>query len=314
MPDSPLPACIQQLVDTIRQHEQLTPSLARHLLAASEITADDLLPWSTFDHPKQDSYGRKLVDGGGYFELMVMSWVDGDMSAIHDHGHTQWGAVKLFGPANHALFQIRHGQLTTLSRTVCSPGTVVAVDHHMIHQMGNVGHPPFLTLHLYGADVFDGAVTADARLYELDEGTIQFTSGGVFFDLPEDKINRREPAPSADFPTTLRHKVELCNRHMQMYPDYAERGSISRRANRLVQEQFSLSFWEPLYTELEQMKSQGEKTYECYRTILHQELASAAKLQQRVVDAGLIEPASTLPAVIIQNRISEDSWHLLATV
>ncbi len=314
MRTSPLPACIQQLVDTIRQHEQLTPSLARHMLAASEITADDLLPWIDFDHPKEDSYGRKLVDRGGYFELMVMSWVDGDMSAIHDHGHTQWGGVKLFGPAKHALFQVRDGKLTTLSRTVCSPGTVLAVDHNMIHQMGNVGHQPFLTLHLYGTDVFDEAVTADARLYELDEGTIQFTNGGVFFELPEDKINRREPAPSADFPTTLRHKIELCNRHMQMYPDYAERGSISKRANRLVQEQFSPSFWEPLYNELEQMKSQGQKTYECYRTVLHQELVAAAKLQQRVVDAGLIEPASALPAVIIQNRITEDSWQLLARV
>ena len=314
MPTSPLPPCIQQLIDTIRQHEQLTPSLARHLLTASEITADDLLPWSTFDHPKEDSYGRKLVECGGYFELMVMSWVDGDMSAIHDHGHTQWGAVKLFGPANHALFQIRQGQLTTLSRTVCPAGTVVGVDHQMIHQMGNVGHSPFLTLHLYGADGFDKDVTADARLYELDEGTIQFTSGGVFFDLPEDKINRREPAPSADFPTTLRHKTELCNRHMQRYPDYAERGSISARANRLVQEQFSLSFWEPLYHEVEQMKSQGQKTYECYRAILHQELVAAAILQQRVVDAGLMEPASALPAVLLQNRITEDSWQSIATV
>ena len=78
--------------------------------------------------------------------------------------------------------------------------------------MGNVGDRPYLTLHLYGSYDFEGGITNEAQLYELDEERIQFTNGGVFFGLPEDDIVRRENGIKADFPTTLLHKVELLKR------------------------------------------------------------------------------------------------------
>ena len=142
------PASVRRLLDAIETEDHLTPTRSRKLLLESGITAQDLAPWADFDHPKSDSYGRRLIHDGGFYELMVMSWVDGDMAAIHDHGYTQWGAVKLLGPAEHAIFRVEDGVMTTAERKVFQAGDVVAVGHDLIHQMGNVGQAPYLTLHL----------------------------------------------------------------------------------------------------------------------------------------------------------------------
>lgn len=69
-----------------------------------------------------------------------MSWVPGDFSAIHDHGAAQWGAVKSFGEAEHAVFIQQNGTLRTCSRQSCSrqsfpEGSVFPVSHDFIHQM-----------------------------------------------------------------------------------------------------------------------------------------------------------------------------------
>ncbi|MCG8605696.1 cysteine dioxygenase, partial [bacterium] len=124
-----LPSRIRELVETIHEAESFTPDKAKRLLASSGIKAKDLMEWADYAHSNADSYGRKLVYDGGFFELMVMSWVDGDISAIHDHGYTQWGAVKLFGPAEHAIFKIADGTLITCERKQFEPESIVSVSH-----------------------------------------------------------------------------------------------------------------------------------------------------------------------------------------
>ena len=203
---------LTHLVDAFENTEGITASKAAEILEEIPVTADDLLPWADFDHPLADSYGRKLVWDGGFFEVMVMSWNPGDMAAIHDHGYTQWGAVRMFGDAEHAIFRVEGDRLITTDRRVFSDGTVVKVNNGLTHQMGNVGSTPFLSLHVYGCYEREGGVTSDARLYELDEGLIQRTNGGVFFDLPSEDVVRTEPGPEPDYTTQLRHRVELLRR------------------------------------------------------------------------------------------------------
>lgn len=278
---------VQALIREIETHDRLTPSLCKKLLQESSITPDDLMAWADFDHPKADSYGRKLIHNGGYFELMAMSWVDGDMAAIHDHGYTQWGAVKLFGPAEHAIFRLQDGKLTTAERKVFSSGDVVAVGHEFIHQMGNVGQDNYLTLHLYGCYERDCDVTADANLYDLYENSIRITSGGVFFDLPEEAVDRREPGPQADFPTTLRDRVEMLKRMQRAAASLEAGAPQSSKEQALIDWLFAADTWQGAENELVQRS--GDEGLDCsrYAAILHQELSAAAQLQSRLIDAGL---------------------------
>src|SRR5690606_29010329 len=91
-------------------------------------------------------------------------------------------------------------------------GSVLAVDHELIHQMGNIDQQPFISLHLYGCHERSENVTADARIFELDEGRIQVTTGGAFFLLPPEQVSSNAVAVQGDFPTWLRHNAELLRR------------------------------------------------------------------------------------------------------
>ncbi len=196
---------ILELIEAVDACSELTPDLARRLLGHIELQPADVMPWADFDHPVTDGYGRKLVFAGARFELMVMSWRPGDYSAIHDHGATQWGAVRYLGPAEHVVFREHEGRLGVHERRMQTPGSVCAVDHDLIHLMGNPGTTPFLSIHLYGVDCPTPLVTGDARIFDLYERRIQRTDGGVFFGLPESEIRRREPCPQAEPEAILLH-------------------------------------------------------------------------------------------------------------
>ncbi len=284
---SSLPASLRHLVAAIEAEERLSPSAMKRIVEESDVTAADLKAWADFDHPAADSYGRKMVHDGGYFEIMAMSWVDGDMAAIHDHGYTQWGAVKVFGSIEHAIFRHDEGVLTTAERRRFAPGSVVAVGHDLIHQMGNVGQEPYLTLHLYGCYERQGDVTADARLYELDEQVVQVTSGGVFYALPEAAVSRRLEASPADFATTLRFKVELLRRLLRANGTWTAGSLQSEREVRIAGELFARETWQQARQELEAKLDGSPLQLERYFEVLQQELRAVGRLQLELLDAGL---------------------------
>ena len=74
-----LPASLRRLKNIVEHDGISTPAEAGSALEAAEVAVEDLRPWANFDHPAGDSYGRKLVAQGENFELMVMSWLPGDL-------------------------------------------------------------------------------------------------------------------------------------------------------------------------------------------------------------------------------------------
>ena len=211
-----LPQSLEKLVNFLQCQPTLTPELACQCVLDASIEPQELLPWADFSHPITDSYGRKLVYDGGYFEIMVMSWVPGDFSAIHDHGAAQWGAVQCFGSAEHYVYELDGNMLRTRAARHYTPGSVKAVDRDLIHQMGNSGKSPFLSLHIYGCENPCGSVTSNARIFELLEESIQYTDGGVFFCLPEETITKRNYGFRGDRETTLRHHQQMRDRIYQI--------------------------------------------------------------------------------------------------
>ncbi len=281
-----LPERIQGLVDTIESSSSMDSRAAVRLLEESGITEQDLAQWADYSHPSADSYGRAMVHDGGHYELMVMSWTDGDMSGIHDHGYTQWGAVQLLGNAEHATFELKDGLMRTTSRAVFKEGTVVPVDHDLIHQMGNVGQPNYLTLHLYGSPDRDGDVTGDARLYELDEGMIDITGGGAFFAPPAAAVCRREDGPRADFPTWLRFVTEWMRRSLTATGSLDSQ-QLTERESALAAKLFDRTEWDRLDGELAQIEGKEDGLSKRYRRILGRELLASAQLQERLLAAGV---------------------------
>ncbi len=225
-----LSSSLEYLISSIQNQPQMTPEKARQYLVKARVNPEELSPWANFDHSPADSYGRQMVYDGGYFEVMVMSWVPGDHSAIHDHGSAQWGAVQFFGEAKHFVYTLENGVLTTSAEMNFKAGSVWSVDHDLIHQMGNASQSPFLSLHIYGGDKLTGSVTSDTRLFDLFEGSIQYTDGGVFFGLPEAQISQRSYGLRGDCATTLRHNQQMRERICRMLAanNYSDTDLISK--------------------------------------------------------------------------------------
>ena len=270
----------------LEETKDLTPRKARELLLSANLQAEDLETWSELEHPIRDSYGRKLIFDGGYFEMMAVSWAPGDFSAIHDHGYAEWGAVQVFGPAEHSVFLVQDGDITTLSRAEVKPGEVMAVGHQLVHQLGNPSNTNFMSFHMYGCyEKSNGGVTADARIFDLEEGSVQRTDGGVFFAIPENQIKRREPGPHPDYLTWLRNVIELKNRidrvkrHMELPAD------LEQRDGALVQKLCDTSNWQRFLNDLfphvdantGHMKDLG------YWRLLRNELIAAAKVKKALL-------------------------------
>ena len=50
--------------------------------ASTHLAEDCLLP---FIHFREDTYGRNLVYRGEHFEILALTWLPGQRTAIHDH-------------------------------------------------------------------------------------------------------------------------------------------------------------------------------------------------------------------------------------
>ena len=265
------------------------------------MVPEDIMPWADFDHPINDSYGRKLIYGGRHFEIMAMSWVPGDVSTIHDHGSTQWGCVQVFGPAEHATFRIEDDEIRTLARWQMQPYEAIGVNHDLLHQMGNLTQDEkYLSLHVYGDIEPSENVTGDARVLDLWNNEIQRVDGGVFFGLLHSEIKRLEEGPTPDFPTRLRHMIEL-GRRIRRVGDHPE---ISWKE--VVRDTFSIEEQHRLLNFLNTLVDEkGKVLRNSSWKIINWELAEAAKWQRELIGKDLSEDPYEQYAKVYDTLIGE---------
>jgi SAM-dependent methyltransferase/predicted metal-dependent enzyme (double-stranded beta helix superfamily) len=276
-----LPPSLQVIIRDIRQYrEEMTSQLARRIVTQAQVDFKQLEPWQDYDHPVNDSYGRKLVYKEDYFELMVMSWIEGDVSAIHDHGYTQWGAVQVFGEAEHTIFSLQNNNLSITSCQKIDFGTIVSVDGDLIHQMGNRSKRNFLTLHVYGLSepyLLSKSVTNNARIFNVTEGIIERTDAGVFYDLPSTQIKTIEPAPKTDYVLWLRNSTEYIQRIQKIN---RHRNQIEKK---IIAELFHVKHWQFLLQELEPCVDRNGKVINSqYFQLIRQEMIKAFHIQSNL--------------------------------
>ncbi|MEM7187955.1 MAG: cysteine dioxygenase family protein [Bacteroidota bacterium] len=194
-----LPQSLETLKNRIQaaidQDQTINAEIIKQFVEQSNIQAEDLLPYADFDHPIEDGYGRKMIHDAGKFEIMAMSWNPGDYSSIHNHGYTQWGVVQVFGNVHHFIYKHKDDTLSFAKKEILPTGACTKVVNAMIHQMGNPSTGRYMTLHIYGCNEKDANVTADAKNYELELDRVSRTTGGAFFNLPEDQVYDFEPCP-----------------------------------------------------------------------------------------------------------------------
>ena len=203
---------VKNLVEMLESLGKFTTKSVHGVVSECDIWDEDIEKWVDYDYPVSDSYGRKMVHNGGFFEVMIMSWRPGDYSGIHDHGKAEFGAVKIFGDAEHAIFKLEKQKLTTISREIVKSGTTLKVAPSLIHQMGNPGESNFFTLHVYGNMNLESGITNEARIFDYSRNELLFVDGGIFYLLPENEIVHRKKLPEADRATRERDLIEASKR------------------------------------------------------------------------------------------------------
>ncbi|TVQ59703.1 MAG: hypothetical protein EA379_10165 [Phycisphaerales bacterium] len=113
-----------------------------------------------------DGYVRHLLHRDERFEALIIGWLPGQFSEIHDHGGAECAFRVLRGMAVERRYESVHDSLAReVSRDVYLPGSVVACVDDDIHSMGADADAsdPLFTLHVYRPEPV-------MRVYQLAAG------------------------------------------------------------------------------------------------------------------------------------------------
>ncbi|MEO7920894.1 MAG: cysteine dioxygenase family protein [Thermoanaerobaculia bacterium] len=134
-----------------RGEEGLAPSdtglLLKRLLGLQ--TRWDLVgPYVAFDG---DGYVRKRLYRDADWEMLLLCWLPGQKTVVHDHGGS-WGASLILSGEIHEWTYRWHGEgqplESELDRSVAAPKlTVETLD--TVHRVENSSFQPAISLHLY---------------------------------------------------------------------------------------------------------------------------------------------------------------------
>jgi cysteine dioxygenase len=132
------------------------PTLARIERSLGDATLDlaDVLPHTASD---RGTYVRTLVHATDRYQVLVMCWLPGQMSPVHDHGDSACGVRVVQGAATETLYAIApDGFADPIAHRVFLAGDVVVAADEDVHTLGNLVVPgrerwpvALVTVHVY---------------------------------------------------------------------------------------------------------------------------------------------------------------------
>ncbi len=133
-----LPTVLEEVVRDLEARRDHTPSALGTALRRT-FTLDDVARFIRFD---PQNYVRSLVTRGERWEMRLLCWRPGQTSTLHGHGDSACAFRVLRGSAVESILGCRD--------RVWAPGDIVEeTGSQLVHQVGNAGNDPLLTLHLY---------------------------------------------------------------------------------------------------------------------------------------------------------------------
>lgn len=134
-------------LDTLQERADL--GRLETLLAESQATVDDVREFVRYD---PTHYTRNLVCRGPWYEVLVICWLSGQRSPIHNHAQSTCGLKVLEGVCSETIFAPSPcGQVVALKTTEKFAGDVCATEDDDTHQVSNLQGPGenLITLHIY---------------------------------------------------------------------------------------------------------------------------------------------------------------------
>lgn len=210
---------LQQIIDRISQEKFINSSRVVEIVKKASVSSSDLLPYANFHHPLNESYGRAKIFEGENFGVYVMSWNPGDFTAIHSHGHTQWGAVLFLSNTNHRIYTAKDKSVKLIDdQTICA-GSLIPIREGFVHAMGNLSNEPFQSLHIYGASNYSSPTNTDSLVYQLEYERMRITDGRAFINIDDSYAKKDIPGLVADDETMMDY-LQIIRPFYQRAGDY----------------------------------------------------------------------------------------------
>ncbi|MDP2237926.1 MAG: cysteine dioxygenase family protein [Bacteroidales bacterium] len=210
-----LPKPLTSLIDSINDIENIDNTIIRSIVESHKFQAEVFSEFELFDHCSSKSYGRKLIFENEKFKMLLMSWAPGDITAIHNHGYTEWGCVCAFGELTHRLYSFDNNDLKIIDKTPILEGRIATVNGELIHLMGNTGNKNVATLHIYGANINRQNVSENSSIYLPEFNKIITTLGAAFLNPDKETVLSEMPFFAAD--------KELLSDYYNLVSTYYER-------------------------------------------------------------------------------------------
>ena len=141
---------LQTLVKEL-ESQRSTPSLDQiyNWLEASQISSEELQPYIGF---KDGNYWRHRVFRNDFVEMLVLCWLPGQRTPIHDHNGSHGGVKIHRGVLWETTFNYDAvSGLKYKSAREYPPGAITGSNVPDIHQLGNpdVSDQDLVTIHVY---------------------------------------------------------------------------------------------------------------------------------------------------------------------
>ena len=159
----------------------------RARVSALDLNAADLAQWIIFE---ERCYCRVAIHRRPHYEVLVLCWQSGQVSAIHDHEGSSCVVRVVAGCATETRYcQSPCGRLVPRRSRDHGPGRVLGCRGDGIHQMGNLASTgeDLVTLHVYSPPpgswnfyaLADTTLAGHDRLIRIGPRTIVADPGGV---------------------------------------------------------------------------------------------------------------------------------------
>lgn len=141
---------LSPLLECIGTGPLRSDALARALRGGVDVPA--LLARARFD---ADRYTRVLLYRDERLEVRLLCWKQGQTGELHDHG----GSACAFRVLSGVATEHRLGRPDRVLR----PGDVAEAGEDVVHQVGNLGSEPLITLHVYAPPLEEREPVEDVR-------------------------------------------------------------------------------------------------------------------------------------------------------
>jgi len=128
-----------------------TRALGRdEMLALARGVDLDRLEFGDFHRFTDERYARNTVFLNEYVELVVICWMGGQASSIHDHGASNCLYLVVDGTMQEEMFRLdADGRPERTSKRIYARGDITVAAPTDVHRIVNPGDGGLVTVHLY---------------------------------------------------------------------------------------------------------------------------------------------------------------------